>query len=210
MNRIIFSLLFLAVLICGCSAHKEAKNEDKKVVEPAVLSTTVATIPCDHAASVRFTKYPECGMLFTLPNGTIYEAKRIPDPESGLAHGEKVRLSYNVIEDMSTDCQLAKGVIEVTCLILASEANEKGYTCHDIIDPYRVNWMKAIMQELNPIKVIKYDYREEKAYAFETRENVAYYDCRGTELFRGERQDERGMMVMSQFSNAYVILVVNE
>jgi hypothetical protein len=194
----------------GCSPSKEVNKEEKVEQAPTVISTTEAQVPCDHSASVRFTKHKECGMLFTFPNGMMYEAKRIPDPESGINHGEKVRLSYRVIEDMSTDCELAKGVIEVTCLMLESQISDRGYICHDVNDPYDVLWIKSVMKDMDPTRVIKYDYREEKAYAFEKNGSVAYYDCRGTELYRGNQGEERAMIVLSQFSNAYVILVVNE
>ncbi len=212
MNLYGLSIFAFGLLMTACSASKKAaitplSNEEVESYEVKKDSK----LPCDHSANIAMDADADCGLLLSMPNGMILQPVTFPDVDFIFEDGQNVRVSFLEMKSAESDCEKSQMMVELTCLEKDWTFNDaKSEDCEDTIDAFSVGWMKRMLHEVDVEKITKYDYRNEKAYAFEGKKGTLLSDCYGNELCRirpGEKQD--CMDVYSQLSNGYVILVVN-
>jgi hypothetical protein len=198
-------LAALLLIFAHCKGSKTSipKDVSDKKTESALR------LECDFSATVMVDEGEGCGLLLVLPNGLILQPTGELEDGQSFEDGDRVRISYKVIEDMATSCSKAIAMADITCL-KKIEGQSSG-ECANVRDPFDVEWMKQAVNTLDARKVTRYSYREKRAYMFSGIQETVIYDCFGQELCRyGEGGMEDCMDVISELSNEFVILVVNE
>ena len=195
------SFLLFCLILFSCSQSKEVVDQGQNE------TTAEEVINCDHQARVVMIEDEGCGLLFKMPNGMLIQAE---DFAYDVEEDETVNLSFDVIQGQRPSCSAAQLLVSITCIKESAMSSVPSY-CKDVIDVFEIPWMKRIANEVDVTLVTKYDYANEKAYVFEGKQKVIMVDCRGNVLCESDAADsQRCMPVISQLSNAYVILVVNE
>jgi len=195
----------------SCHSTKKISQEEmrEKADQPV---EKVTQLKCDFNGIIMVSDDPHCGVLIQLTNKTVIQPIGFPDSlDFVFEDNQPVRFSYKILEDVSTDCKEAIGVAEITCLVKDRKLQTgKSNECQDVIDVFKVKWMKDLLNSMDARKITKMDYREEKAYKFESPRATIYVDCYGNELCRIRAgENEQCAEVISQMSNEYVILVVD-
>lgn len=172
---------------------------------------TDAVLPCGHAATAKdFAGLDGCGMLLVLESGEKLLAINL-DEFTPLADGEQVRISYEKGEEMMSICMAEDAIVKVTCL---SRKSGTGWIvdCPAVIDPYRVEWMKQVMQEIDPRQVEEVRIDGMRAYRFYSQTGMHIYSCQGQHLCTSTYNTQDGCAdVLKRTSDDFkVIYVVNE
>lgn len=212
MNKHSLLILTFVLTISACHSSKKAAVEPMSNAEVESYEVKKdSTLPCDHSANIAMDADANCGLLLSMPNGTILQPISFPDTDFIFEDGQNVRVSFLERKSVESDCDKAQIMVELTCLEKDwTFSDAKSDKCEDTIDAFSIGWMKRMLHEVDVEKITKYDYRNEKAYVFEGKKGTLMSDCYGNELCRirpGERQD--CMEIYGQLSNGYVILVVN-
>ena len=198
-------LATLLLLFTHCKGSKTSIPRETAMEKEA----SVLQLDCDFSGRIQIEDAAECRLLIVLPNGLIIQPSDQYEGDETLEDGDKVRVSYRVLEDMSPTCTKAIAKADITCLVKMKERQVKD--CVNVRNPFDVEWMKNAVNDLDARKVTRYDLLEKKAYLFEGLGESVVYDCYGQELCRF---DEAGrddcMEVVSKLANEFVILVVNE
>ena len=167
------------------------------------------TLECDFNAVIKLDDDLNCKVVLVLPNGLIIQPSAELPGEASFEDGEKVRVSYKIIEDMATTCNMAVAMADITCLVKVNGSQKED--CANVRDPFDVEWMIKAVNVLDARKVSRYTYMERRAYMFSGLSETVIYDCYGQELCRFRAAEEKACMeVISKLSNEFVILVVNE
>lgn len=207
-------LPILAVLFFNCGGTRQTNqtiDQDGQIADQEVKIDSV--LPCDHSGILTVNLDDEnCGILLELPNGSYMQILELADQNFTFSSGDRVRVSFEVLNQIKSSCPKAMQAIRVTCMEEDwNISHQKSTECIKTIDAFSVEWMHKIIGQLDPQKITRYDFRNNQyAYLFEGSKGKILTDCFGGELCQ-ERPGMKGNceQIWPLLSNEYVILVVN-
>ncbi|MEM8906556.1 MAG: hypothetical protein AAGD05_01815 [Bacteroidota bacterium] len=169
---------FLLLLLCHCKTKQDAATSPPDT--PPVPSTTTA---CTTEALVDdLTGLDGCGLVL-LVNGQKWLPTNLADQSVRLEKNQQVVFGYRTIEDGISICMAEDRLIELTCLeVLGKTGGIKPSkrTCSDVQSAMKVDWMKALLQQHRPIRVIKYPFGKNNwVYLYRTKTQRLLYSCQG-------------------------------
>ena len=223
-SKIFFLICLIAIVPLEAQSSKKPKIEVKPT--PAKQSSPSKTNPieepkakfCYQEGVLKFSSdNNECPMYIETPEGKKYIPVEFPENThlekiNGIQH---IRFSYELMKNIKLNCPLKNLYIKLDCIeniknieVLQSPTT-KVTSCDDIIDPFSVEWMNQCILKLHPKEIKKYDYQEKFAYSFVTEDKSYYYNCLG-ELLCEVGADKKCTIDLSELSNPFTILVVND
>jgi hypothetical protein len=166
--------------------------------------------PCTHSAVVKdFAGLDGCSILLVLENGK----KLLPvnlEAFTPLTDGQSIRMDYKSAEDMMSICMAEDEMVKLTCLATKIDGSWT-IDCPEMIDPYRVAWAEAVMQEINPTQVDEVILDGQRAYMFYAPSGARIYNCKGDLLCSYTYNTVAACeSIISKISEAKTIYVVNE
>ncbi len=87
--------------------------------------------------------------------------------------GDRLVISFQPTEGMSI-CMAEQKLVILTCVQHLSEVPCQPIT---VLEPG--HWLTGKQQDLQPSKIIRYQYKDEYLYHFRSRSGDLWYDCRG-------------------------------
>jgi len=209
-----YFLLGLLVIAFSCSSSKSGVNVSPEKKDDMVeVETEVVSVPCDHTATIlSFTQEdPNCAVLFELANGMMFQPILLPDPNFTFNHGDRVRISYDILDNYEKGCSKAMAMAQVTCLEKDYSFDHGKGQCVNTIDVFSVPWMNDVLNKMNAGRVTKYDFEEKYAYGFKSQSGEVIFDCHGTEICRSRPQEgDQCFAIRNKLTNQQVVLVINE
>ena len=154
-----------------------------------------------------FSGLDGCGLLLVQDDGTKLLASNLDYFSPNAAAGDVMRVSYLEAGDMMSICMAEKKIVRLTCFEMVSKSDG----CQEMIDPYRVDWAKDIMEQLDPNKVELLVLDDSKVYRFIGREETRIHDCDGRIVCRYKNEDPSPCEgVIKRIAETRVIYVMNE
>lgn len=211
-NIICTTIVIILCLSLGCNGSKKSQISQADMQRTAQAAVEqVDTLACRHEGIIVVSEEKACGVLVKLPNALILQPLDFPEADFTFKDGQPIRLSYDIVEDMTTSCAQAFAAAHITCisndlLLHGSESIE----CADVLDVFSVEWMKQAVNDMDARKITKAIFREQIVYFFEAPTANIIYDCYGKEICRMRPGQNDGCRdVRPYLENEHVLLVVN-
>ena len=167
--RLFYAKMLAFVLILafvGCDATKK----------------TSAAGDCKTVGTVKgFTGLDGCKILILLDDGTKLLPSKIIDANFRLKDGQRIAFDYREDKDFNmTICMAEDMIIEITCLKSLDEmSNNNAAQCINTSEPTKIDWLKKLIEEKQPLRISKYPYGKKFVYFFQGKTDSYAYDCEG-------------------------------
>lgn len=173
-----FFVLLLAFL--GCDASKKVPTKSD----------------CKTIGMVKdYTGLDGCRLMIETEDGRKLLPAKINQEGFVLKDGQKIAFDFVEAKDYGmTVCMAEDMIIEITCIQkLAVSKEDVKDKCVDTFKPEEVEWLKKLIEETKPIRILKYPRSEEEIfYMLYAKPNSIVYDCKGNkvcEVPNGEKND---------------------
>ncbi len=169
-------VLLLAFLGCDTTKKVPAKSD------------------CNTVGFVKdYTGLDGCRLMIETEDGKKLLPAILPEGRV-LKDGQKIAFDYEEAKDYGmTICMAEDMIIKITCLQNLELTTDDLNKCVDTFKPEEVEWLKKLIEELKPIRVLKYPRSEEEIfYMLAAKPNSIVYDCKGDkvcEIPNGEEND---------------------
>ncbi len=197
MNKyLIFSpVLTLLILFLGCSGSKQIANTE-----------------CTTAATVKdFSKLDGCKFLFVLENGKKLFADNFKELGYTPKDGDRVRISYKILENYASICLAENNVVQITCLEMDDSTPEPEKECAVVTNPTKAQWIREMELEFRPSQIIRYELEDYYAYHFMSKRQSLLFNCYGEKLCDVEGPKLTDCTAWnSKLKNPVVIWIVND
>ena len=159
-------LVFVLILVnIGCDTTKK----------------TSKTGDCQTVGTVKdFTGLDGCQMLILLDDGTKLLPAKISDEKFKLQDGQRIAFDYRENKEFGmTICMAEDMIVDIVCIKSLDSKTADEPECVNTFSPIKIEWMKKLIDEQQPIRISKYTYGKEFVYFFQGKSNSYAYDCRG-------------------------------
>jgi hypothetical protein len=127
-----------------------------------------------------FSGLDGCRWMLITETGKKYRVVQWPEGTAPrLSEGLQMRFTFQIDTDAMSICMAEDANIIILEYDILKPAKK---TCENILDPFRVNWMEALIEEHNPYRITQYRYEDGWAYYLECGAKNLLYDCQGTYL----------------------------
>jgi len=170
------SLFCLAIITSSCTTTNSGRN-------------TVNTTDCNTKVTVIKYEVDGCNLMLQKENGDkwlIFENKT--GKEYG--EGDVLKIGYTVISDAMSSCMAEQASMALTCLEVIKKGNVKKeetgrpmpLPCTSSSNPMEIDWLKKIIEEQQPTRILRYGFRGAAAYRVDHSKGILLFDCQGNEL----------------------------